>query len=331
MKKSGTVLKKLFISDDTVLEQLRKILISSPFIDSAILRKFLSFIVSETISGRSDFLKEYNIGVSVLNKPKTFNPNETVIVRVHAMRLRNALTEYYENQGLKDSCVISIPKGGYIPTFGFAETIRPNSELILKSLNVVHPNRKTRVAVMPFKTMINDSSALPFAESMAMTIGSALVKFNNLSILSYYTSKQLSANNITIQNLSTNFGINFLVTGSIYFDGSQSKISIQLIEAETDSQIWVQDYYFDLETANVLELGNMLVVRIMDELTTLSEESSAYMNERRPMEITSAFIGNKFSKKNNLGQKSYRLSAVSKAANIPQTKKAIPLLKMSQA
>jgi TolB-like protein len=323
MKNSGSVAKNKFISNEIIFEQLKKILISTSFIDSAILRNFLSYIVFETLSGHSEFLKEYNIGVSVLNKPKTFNPNQTVIVRVHAMRLRSALREYYQNQGLKDSCIISIPKGGYVPTFDLAETIRPESDIFLKPTGIYWPDKKSRIAVLPFKSIFNDSSLLPFVDSMAMTISSELVKFNNLSVLSYYTSKQLCSKNITVKDLASNFGIRFIVTGNLLFDASNTKVSIQLVDAETDSQIWVQNYYFDWGASNVLDIGKNLVSRIMDELTTYRNEVAVTKTNRNSIEREPIIANYNYSKKDRLKKKNYWLSPILKTGDVPLSKKIV--------
>src|SRR5689334_19935434 len=97
--------------------QLQKILRNPRFMGSDILKRFLTFIVDQTLMGHSDWLKEYTIGVKVLNKPIDFKPQENGIVRIHAGRLRRALHHYYQQTGTRDAIYISIPKGGYIPTF----------------------------------------------------------------------------------------------------------------------------------------------------------------------------------------------------------------------
>ena len=100
-----------------VEEELERIFRDPHFTESAILRKFLSFIVQETTLGRSNCLKEYTIAINVLEKPSDFNPQENGIVRIHAGRLRRALSEYYNDMGQNDQIVITIPKGKYVPFF----------------------------------------------------------------------------------------------------------------------------------------------------------------------------------------------------------------------
>src|ERR1043165_9440868 len=89
-------------------QQLERIFLDSHFTESEILKKFLCFIVHETIAGRANCLKEYTIATNVLGKPTSFNPQENGIVRIHAGRLRRALIDYYQSKGVDDPIVIDV-------------------------------------------------------------------------------------------------------------------------------------------------------------------------------------------------------------------------------
>src|SRR2546423_4370266 len=103
--------------DEKVAEQLNRILASKAFRQADRLKRFLSFIVEETIAGRGERLKEYVVGVEVFAKPESFDPRNDPIVRVQARRLRAQLARYYREEGPGDDLVIDIPKGGYATTF----------------------------------------------------------------------------------------------------------------------------------------------------------------------------------------------------------------------
>jgi hypothetical protein len=87
------------------------------FSKSVLLSKFLCYIVNETLRGRQNSIKEYTIGIEVLNKPSGFNPGLDGIVRVHARRLREYLSLYYQEKRIEDKLVITVPKGRYLPVF----------------------------------------------------------------------------------------------------------------------------------------------------------------------------------------------------------------------
>ena len=107
------------ISDKTVRQQLTRILVSKTFSQVDRLKRFVDFIVSETVEGRGGDLKEYVIGVQVFGKEASFDPRTDPIVRVQARRLRARLARSYLDEGNSDEVVVDLPKGGYAP-----ETLR---------------------------------------------------------------------------------------------------------------------------------------------------------------------------------------------------------------
>ena len=111
------------ISPQRILEQVNRIKEDRLFKGSKVLRSFLDHIVSQTLEGRQNQLKEYTIALNVLNKPKDFDPRRDCIVRIHGVRLRKALNDYYQGAGAGDSIRVSLPKGSYIPVFENAQTL----------------------------------------------------------------------------------------------------------------------------------------------------------------------------------------------------------------
>jgi eukaryotic-like serine/threonine-protein kinase len=112
------------ISQPAVRAQLERILADPLFLRSNRLSRFLSFVVDETLRGEQNSLKEYQLGVEVCDRGKSYDPRTDPVVRVEARRLRSALESYYANGGRDDSVIISLPKGGYVPCFTQREAIR---------------------------------------------------------------------------------------------------------------------------------------------------------------------------------------------------------------
>lgn len=102
-------------SADDVRAQVARIMVSEEFNRSPRLRRFLQFIVDESLSGRDDQIKAYSIGLSVCDRDEQFDPSIDPIVRIEAGRLRRALEHYYLTQGSSDAIAIDVPKGAYRP------------------------------------------------------------------------------------------------------------------------------------------------------------------------------------------------------------------------
>jgi TolB-like protein len=84
-------------------------------------RRFLAYIVEETLAGRGDRIKAYNIALTAFDRTEDFDPQTDPIVRIEASRLRRALEHYYLTAGKADPLRIEVPKGSYVATFGYAE------------------------------------------------------------------------------------------------------------------------------------------------------------------------------------------------------------------
>src|SRR6516225_8451533 len=99
--------------------QLERVLRSRAFIQSHRIRRFLQFIVEESLLGQPHRLKEYLIGLEVFDRRDAFDPRVDSIVRVEARRLRHKLEEYYRTEGREDLTRITLRKGSYVPIFEY--------------------------------------------------------------------------------------------------------------------------------------------------------------------------------------------------------------------
>ena len=105
------------ISEETIREQLSRILESPMFIQSNRLSRFLRFTVEATLAGDADMLKEYLVGTEVYDRKPPYHPSADSIVRSEARRLRSKLKEYYESVGKDDPVFIYYRIGSYVPAF----------------------------------------------------------------------------------------------------------------------------------------------------------------------------------------------------------------------
>jgi adenylate cyclase len=102
---------------DDVRRHLTKILASPTFADTERLRTLLRWLVSETLEGRDETLKEAVVGVAVFHRQPGWDQQNDAIVRVQVRNLRLCLARYYQREGCEDRVKILIPKGGYHPVF----------------------------------------------------------------------------------------------------------------------------------------------------------------------------------------------------------------------
>ena len=113
---------------EEVRSYLHELLGRDAFSTSERNRRFLSYVVQETLEGRADRIKAYSIALAAFDRMEDFDPLTDPIVRIEAGRLRRALEHYYLTAGHADRIRIDVPKGSYAATFVYQEPVRDASE-----------------------------------------------------------------------------------------------------------------------------------------------------------------------------------------------------------
>jgi hypothetical protein len=126
----------------SVREALERVLASPGFDASARNRRFLEYLVEETLAGRGDRLKGLTIAIDVFGRDAaTFDRESDPVVRIEAAKLRRRLKSYYLTAGQEDPIRIDLPKGTYVPTFERREHPPLDSHA---AATVVPPSREAR-------------------------------------------------------------------------------------------------------------------------------------------------------------------------------------------
>jgi TolB-like protein len=262
----------MLFSVAAVEDELERIFRDPHFTESAILRKFLSFIVQETIHGRSNCLKEYTIAINVLEKPLSFNPQENGIVRIHAGRLRRALYQYYNEMGSEDPVVITIPKGKYVPFF--ANRSNPAEVAIIERELDGDPFSAEEqdniiLAILPFTCPTKAGPARAFAEGLCLQLNSSLVHLDQISVIAYQVVKNLAQTHSDLRELGLSIGFNYLITGGVQFLKDKARINIQLIECSSYKQTWSETFERKLTKSNLFDIEDEICGQVVNYIEGL--------------------------------------------------------------
>ena len=147
------------LSEQTIREQLTKLLASEIFVRSARLSRFLQFTVNRTLAGRQSEIKEYVIGVEVYNRRSSYDPASDSIVRTEARRLRGKLKQYYESDGKTDPVRIVFRPGSYIPEICLQVAQTNASSLVAESNELASTLGKVVISVNRFVDLSGTPSA----------------------------------------------------------------------------------------------------------------------------------------------------------------------------
>jgi hypothetical protein len=110
-------------SEDSIREELNRVLASHEFRTSKRSQDFLRYVVENTLNGRADMVKERTIGIDVFGRSTSYDPSDDATVRVKAGEVRKRLGLYYSEQGAQSPLRIELPSGTYVPEFRTVPTL----------------------------------------------------------------------------------------------------------------------------------------------------------------------------------------------------------------
>ncbi len=217
------------LDKEKIIVQVDKIINSQKFNRSKTLCKFLQFIVSETLNGKENQLKEYTIGIKVLNKNVTYSPQEDPSIRIHANRLRKFLVEYYEEDGRGDEIIISIPRGAYVPSF-----VINNSDSKIANIGF---DIKSKIALLPFNYFNTGDAEPRICYKLHQEIIHELSYFHEIDIVSEFL--ELSPN--VLEQQLADQKVDYCVVGKCLNEEGKLTISIELRSVPFGVQpIWTE-------------------------------------------------------------------------------------------
>ena len=216
------------ITTEAVREQLGKILSSEAFVRSARMRRFLEFIVEETLAGREEQLGEYGIGTAVFDRGPEFEPALDPIVRNDARRLRMKLLEYYRQADAPGGVLIEVPKGGYVPVF------RPAGP---RGVGYATPRLLRRLAVLPFEVLTSWPASAWFGRALCLSLTASLSNLEGVEAVAHsYLREQ------PIREAAAELQLSHVIHGSVTRSGGRCRVIVNFIRVPDGAQIWARQY-----------------------------------------------------------------------------------------
>jgi TolB-like protein len=239
------------ISDKAVRQELTRILDSKTFSQVDRLKRFVDFIVTETVDGRGGDLKEYVIGVQVFGKEPSFDPRTDPIVRVQARRLRTRLARYYRDEGNSDELIVDLPKGGYAPVF----RARDDAPATKRSLTATLVGRNT-VAVLPLADDSPNASLDYFCHGLRDEIVHALTSIKALRVLALRPDQTEASHDREEAAL--------LITGGVRSARDRLRVTIHLVDGASGYYLWSESA--DLDQQDPVSGQEAIAKRLAEKL-----------------------------------------------------------------
>lgn len=117
------------VESERVIEELGRVLRSRHFRSCKQGKRFLQYIVEQTLQGNAGLLKERLLGAALFDRAPDYATGEDSVVRVQANDVRRRLKAYYAESTDEVPIVIELPVGSYVPLFRSAEGERNNVDI----------------------------------------------------------------------------------------------------------------------------------------------------------------------------------------------------------
>jgi serine/threonine protein kinase len=140
--------------------------------------------------------------------------------------------------------------------------------------------RDKSIAVLPLENLSDEKENAFFAAGMQDELLSALSKIADLKVISRTSVMQYkSGSKRNLKEIAQQLGVGHVVEGNVRRAGNQVRVSVQLIDARTDTHLWAEHY--DRDVADIFAIQSEIAERIADQLrATLSAEEKAAIAER---------------------------------------------------
>ena len=146
---------------------------------------------------------------------------------------------------------------------------------------------KPAIAVLPFNNMSGDAEQEFFADGITEDIITELSRFRELFVISRNSSFKYKGQPVEVQKFARELGVQYVVEGSVRKAGNRVRITVQLIDAETDRHVWAERYDRDLE--DIFAIQDEVTSAIVATLPGRVEAASRDRAARKPTDNMAAY------------------------------------------
>jgi adenylate cyclase len=256
------------VSAREVRDELSRVLCSAALGASERHRRFLAYVVDETLAGRADRIKAYTIATAAFGRGDDFDPQQESIVRIEAGRLRRALEHYYLTEGAGDRLRIVIPKGSYVPQF---EQVAPGGQSPFAQATPAPrvpaciQGRGPRVFVAPLDQEGAGGGFESFASGFTRQLIMGLTRFDSVFVYGRATTDSQPAQP-DLRQLAATLGVDFVLSGEVVFDAGRLTIDLLLQEMPTGRFVWTERFRRDLLPEALLQLRAEIADKVVQKL-----------------------------------------------------------------
>ena len=143
------------------------------------------------------------------------------------------------------------------------------------------------IAVLPFENMSDDRALELLADGLVEDVIGLLARVPGFFVIARASSFVYRPMSLEARQVGMELGVRYVVTGSVRGSEGRVRVTTQLIEAETGTQLWGARY--DVERGDTLDLQDRIAREIITELEPALTRAELSIIRRRRTESVDAW------------------------------------------
>ncbi len=176
----------------------------------------------------------------------------------------------------------------------------------------------TSLAVLPLENFSGDASQEYFVDGMTEALTTELAQIRALRIISRTSSMKYKGVRKSLPDIARELNVEGIVEGSVSRSGDRVKVTVQLIRAGTDQNLWAQSYTHELTDILVLQtnvardIAHEVKIQLTPQDTTRLSSPSKVNPEAHDAYLRGRFYWNKNAREDLDKARDYFQQAVDK-------------------
>jgi adenylate cyclase len=146
---------------------------------------------------------------------------------------------------------------------------------------------KPSIIVLPFTNMSGSAEQDFFADGLTEDILTDLSRFRELFVISRNTSAKFKGQAVDVKKVARDLGVQYVVEGSVRKAGNRVRVTVQLIDGESDHHVWAERY--DRDLADIFAIQDEITSAIVATLPGRLEAAARGRAERKPPASLAAY------------------------------------------
>ncbi len=146
---------------------------------------------------------------------------------------------------------------------------------------------KPSLVVLPFVNMSGDPEQEFFVDGLTEDIITELSRFRDLLVISRNSAFVHKGKAVKVQDIAREFAVHYVVEGSVRKAGDRVRVTVQLIDAETDRHVWAERY--DRKIEDIFAIQDEVTCAIVGTLPGRIEAAGHDRVKRKPTQNMAAY------------------------------------------